>query len=92
MTENTSTGVITPISPSAEPAIVGIGANTAQSPFLTSPTQALPGILSQGVLINQPGHVFEFGPNPLPSFASVSGAADHQRPTSIGQWRGIPTY
>ena len=37
-------------------------------------TTALPGQLSQGVLINAPGHYLEFGPNPLAAGVSVPGS------------------
>lgn len=53
--------------------IMGVGAN-AYGPLPTSPVQAVPGGLGQGVLINGPGDVLEFGANPLPGGASVSGA------------------
>jgi PE family len=37
-------------------------------------TTALPGELSQGVLINAPGHYLEFGPNPMAAGVSVPGS------------------
>jgi len=37
-------------------------------------TSALPGSLNEGVLIDEPQGLLEFGPNPLPAVASVSGA------------------
>jgi hypothetical protein len=43
-------------------------------PLATSPVTALPGSFGQGVLIDEPAGVMEFGANPLPSYASVSGA------------------
>ena len=52
---------------------LGIGANSGGT-SLTSPLTALPGSLSQGVLINAPQGVLDFGPNPLPAIASVTGA------------------
>jgi hypothetical protein len=51
--------------------IMGVGVD-AGGPS-TSPVTALPS-LNQGVLINEPAHQMEFGPNPLPSYASVFGA------------------
>ena len=60
--------------PSAEEALIGTGANTPSDEFPTSPVQGLPGVLNQGILVNEPGHYFQFGPNPLDSFASVSGS------------------
>jgi hypothetical protein len=35
--------------------------------------QALPGVLGQGVLINEPAGVLQFGANPLPAGPSVTG-------------------
>ncbi|GFG63154.1 hypothetical protein MKUB_06440 [Mycobacterium kubicae] len=58
---------------SQAPAILGIGAN-AYGPLGTSPVTALPGAFGQGVLLNAPGHVMQFGPNPLPAYASVTGS------------------
>ena len=37
-------------------------------------TTALPGQLSQGVLIDAPDHILEFGPNPLPPGIAVNGS------------------
>lgn len=52
--------------------ILGVG------PSATAPTTpvaaALPGQLSQGVLINAPGGYLQFGANPLPAAVSVPGA------------------
>lgn len=60
-------------SASQAPAILGVGVN-AGGPLSTSPVTALPGTLGQGLLLNEPGGVMEFGTNPLPSYASVTGA------------------
>ena len=38
------------------------------------PVQALPGVLSQGVLLNNPAGELQFGANPLPAYATVPGA------------------
>jgi hypothetical protein len=52
--------------------ILGVG------PSATAPgtpvTTALPGQLSQGVLINAPGGYLQFGANPLPAVASIPGS------------------
>ena len=53
--------------------ILGIGPD-AGSPGPSIVTTALPGDLSQGVLINESQGVLEFGPNPLPPGVSVTGA------------------
>jgi hypothetical protein len=61
--------------------IMGIGVNTGGPPFTgpaiplsTSPLQALPGLLGQGVLFNEPHGVLEFGTNPLPAINSTTGS------------------
>ncbi len=60
---------------SSEPAILGVGVNPG-GPLASSPVTALPSNVNQGVLINATGNspYLQFGPNPLPSYASVSGA------------------
>jgi hypothetical protein len=61
--------------PDTPEGLLGVGANTTSLPhFQTSAVQQLPGILGQGVLINQPGEEMVFGPNPGNPFAAVSGA------------------
>ena len=69
---------------------MGIGVNTGfnfmsgPGPLSTSPLQAMPGNLGQGVLIDNPGGVLEFAAtNPLPSSASVSGAPCPTTPVGI---------
>ncbi|OBK52033.1 PecA family PE domain-processing aspartic protease [Mycobacterium sp. 1081908.1] len=58
---------------SQAPAILGVGAN-GYGPTNTSPVTALPGAFGQGLLIDEPAGTVNFGPNPLPSYASVTGA------------------
>jgi PE family len=53
--------------------ILGIGPN-ATAPGPSSVTTALPGNLSQGVLLNEPQGYLQFGPNPLSAGAPVVGA------------------
>jgi hypothetical protein len=53
--------------------ILGVGPN-AEGPEPSSVIAALPGNLSDGVLIDEPDGVLEFGPNPLPARASVAGS------------------
>lgn len=60
-----------PVPASQATAVLGIGVNVTA---FTSPVQALPGNLNQGVLINAPANTVQFGPNPLPAFTSVTGA------------------
>ncbi|WP_082975462.1 PecA family PE domain-processing aspartic protease [Mycobacterium sp. 1245805.9] len=57
--------------------VLGVGANTQDSPyFTTSPVQQLPGVLGQGVFVNEAtAHPFvQFGSNPGTAFASITGA------------------
>ncbi len=53
--------------------VLGIGPN-ALGPGPSIPTQALPGDLNQGVLINALENELEFGPNPLTPRVEVVGA------------------
>ncbi|KDE99574.1 hypothetical protein Y900_011635 [Mycolicibacterium aromaticivorans JS19b1 = JCM 16368] len=77
--------------------VLGIGANAAGPGPQGLPTTALPGDLSQGVFLYQSlflgiAGVMVFGPNPLPSRTSVSGAPDaylnvkinNNSPTNVG--------
>lgn len=54
-------------------AFLGVGPNDGY-PFSSPVTQQLPGNLSQGELINEPAGLVQFGPNPLPPVATLSGA------------------
>ncbi|WP_231981951.1 PecA family PE domain-processing aspartic protease [Mycobacterium sp. E2327] len=62
-----------PVPTSQVPAILGVGVNSG-GPVATSPVTALPGSFGQGLLIDEPKGVMQFGPNPLPAIASVTGA------------------
>jgi hypothetical protein len=80
ITPPTTVGVITSVTvnnqmyPASEGfPVLGVGAN-AGGPLGNSPVTALPGNFSQGVLTNDPGGYFQFGPNALTPHASVSGA------------------
>lgn len=73
--------------------VLGIGANAA-GPGPSIPTTALPGDLSQGVFLYQSlflgiAGVMVFGPNPLPTRTSVSGAPDAYLNVKINN--GSPT-
>ncbi|OBH02313.1 MULTISPECIES: PecA family PE domain-processing aspartic protease [unclassified Mycobacterium] len=89
----TDFGVTTAIPLSDVPAIMGIGLNTG-GPLPTSPVQALPGVLGQGVLLNEPAGVLQFGANPLPVGASVSGAPVTKLAISIngGSFHTVSAY
>jgi hypothetical protein len=52
---------------------LGIGPNNG-FPGTSTIVTALPGALNNGVLINEPQGVVEFGPNSLPATTSVTGA------------------
>lgn len=54
-------------------AYLGVGPNN-QYPFTTPVTTALPSTMNQGVLINLPRGVLEFGSNPLPPMVSMDGS------------------
>ena len=78
--ETTAGGVTTSV---AGLPIMGVGADEPYQPGLPNPIQALPGNLGQGALIDDPlitsynpsyTGVLQFGPNTLPSYASVTGA------------------
>lgn len=74
--------------------VLGIGANAAGPGPQGLPTTALPGDLSQGVFLYQGlllglAGVMVFGPNPLPTRTSVSGAPDAYLKVSINN--GSPT-
>jgi hypothetical protein len=53
-------------------------------PGPSSPISALPGDLSDGVLINETGGYLEFGPNPLTALASVDGVPNGDLEVSVG--------
>ena len=64
-------GTSSPEALAKAPAFMGIGVNSGGPG--TNPVTALPGDLSQGVLLNAPLGEMEFGPNPLPGYASLPG-------------------
>lgn len=68
--------------------ILGIGPN-AVGPNSSNPTMALPGDLSDGVLIDQANHDLVFGPDPLSGGTAVSGAPNTTLQVSIND--GTPT-
>lgn len=74
ITSETYNGDAVPVSNAG--AVFGVGVNTATfgQGLNSTAVQALPGVLGQGVLLNGPGGAMQFGPNPLPFYASVSGA------------------
>ncbi|MBS9532356.1 PecA family PE domain-processing aspartic protease [Mycobacterium sp. M1] len=57
--------------------LLGIGVNQV-GPESEPMTAAMPGNLSDGVLIDEPQHLLQFGPNPLPVRAVVEGAPGAQ--------------
>lgn len=78
MTQPTTIGVITsevhngiPVAPET---LIGVGANAGNPAFAVTAVQQLPGVLAQGILVNQPQHYFQFGDNPLTEFTRVTGS------------------
>ena len=69
----TINGVTTPVPVASIITVLGVGPNDG-NPISAPLTSALPGSLNEGVLIDEPQGLLEFGPNPLPAVASVSGA------------------
>ena len=69
--------------------VMGIGLKPGGP--LTSPVTALPGDLSQGVLLNNPAGAGElqFGANPLNSYASIPGTANNTLYVSITPQDGM---
>jgi hypothetical protein len=66
-------GTATPVPVASIITVLGIGPNDG-NPISAPLTLALPGNLNEGVLIDEPQGLLEFGPNPLTALASVSGA------------------
>ncbi len=73
------------------PAYLGVGPNDGY-PFSTPVNAALPTNMNQGVLINLPRGLAEFGPNPLPPLVEMDGAPktvvqvqiNNQLPQTVG--------
>ncbi|MFW3112424.1 PE family protein [Mycobacterium haemophilum DSM 44634] len=61
------------LAPAGAVGVLGVGPN-AGGPGPSIVTTALPGELNQGLLINAPQHVLQFGANPLPPGVSVVGS------------------
>ncbi len=78
MTQPTRIGVITSEIHNGQPAqpetLIGVGANANGPGFAVTAVQQLPGQLAHGILVNQPGHYFQFGDNPLPEIARIPGS------------------
>nr|WP_269473869.1 PecA family PE domain-processing aspartic protease [Mycobacterium heidelbergense] len=69
----TINGVTNPVQLSSVPAILGVGPNDGY-PISTPVTSALPGTLDEGVLINEPQGLLEFGSNPLTPVTTLTGS------------------
>ena len=70
--------------------VLGIGAENGLNPGPDSPVTALPGDLSEGVLVNETGGYLEFGPNRLTPYASVAGSPITQLEVSVGNGGAVP--
>jgi hypothetical protein len=77
--------------PAGVDGVLGVGPN-ATGPGPSMPTQALPGNLSQGMLIDMPGGRLQFGPNPLNGVGDVAivGAPITTLYVSVGGGSLIP--
>jgi len=71
------------LAPDGAVGVLGIGPN-AVGPGPSSVISALPGDLSEGVLINESQGLLEFGPNPLTALVSVSGAPNASLMVQVG--------
>jgi hypothetical protein len=69
----TVNGVTTNLPASSGLAVVGVGLSGV-GPLASSPVQALPDTLGQGLLINEPSATVQFGANPLQPLVSTNGA------------------
>ena len=88
---NETNGVGTPIPQNDWEGVLGVGSNTNSATYPVGFVQQLPGNLNQGVLVNQPGKYFEFGPNPLTPFASVHGAPETGDLQTLISYNGVST-
>lgn len=82
-----------PIDPSLLPAYLGVGPNN-MFPFATPTNAALPVGMNQGVLINMPRGLLEFGPNSLPPIVQLNGAPGTMVQVQInnGLPQTVPAY
>ncbi|KZS64801.1 hypothetical protein A4G27_04810 [Mycobacterium kansasii] len=82
-----------PIDPSLLPAYLGVGPNN-MFPFSTPTNAALPVGMNQGVLINMPRGLLEFGPNSLPPIVQLNGAPGTMVQVQInnGLPQTVPAY
>jgi hypothetical protein len=71
------------LAPDGADGVLGIGPNSL-GPGPNSVTASLPGDLGDGVLINESAGVLQFGPNPLTTRVSVSGAPYANLEVQIG--------
>jgi hypothetical protein len=88
---NETNGNLEPIPDTEWEGVLGVGANTTSANFPRSFVQDLPGNLDQGILVNQPRNYFQFGPNPLSSFATVTGAPETAQLQSSVTYNGAST-
>ncbi|ORB88687.1 PecA family PE domain-processing aspartic protease [Mycobacterium persicum] len=102
LTDPTTVGVATsaclgtpsnPIDVSLLPAYLGVGPNNMY-PFATPTNAALPVNMNQGVLINMPRGLLEFGPNSLPPIVQLNGAPGTMVQVQInnGLPQTVPAY
>lgn len=69
--------------------VLGVGPNNG-FPGTSTVVAALPGLLGDGVLIDEPGRRLVFGPNPLPVAASAPGSPFIDAQVSVGGNPPVP--
>jgi hypothetical protein len=67
--------------------VLGLGNGVTPGPSVVG---ALPGDLSDGVLVNEPAGYLEFGPNPLPEYTAISGAPVTNLEVAVGGGGAVP--
>ncbi len=88
----TVNGVTTILPTSAGVPVLGIGATQLGGSPIAGPVQALPGTLSQGILINEPAGLVQFGANPGTAFAVSNGAPITNLLVSVNGGIPLPVF
>lgn len=88
----TVNGVTTILPVSAGVPVLGVGATQLGGSPIAAPVEALPGTLSQGMLINEPAGLVQFGANPGTAFAVSSGAPITNLLVSVNGGFPLPVF
>lgn len=88
----TVNGVTTFLPTSAGVPVLGIGATQLGGSPIAGPIQALPGTLNQGILINEPAGLVQFGANPGTAFALSNGAPITNLLVSVNGGAPLPVF